>query len=50
MTVAPPVYEVPILIASSINLNLTCTVELSQLVDVPVTVTTEWTGMDQRNL
>ena len=47
MTVAPSVYVVPILIASSINLNLTCTVELSQLVDVPVTVTTEWTGPER---
>ena len=37
--VAPPL--VPIIIGSSIN--LTCTVELSPFVDVPVTVTTEWT-------
>ena len=26
------------------NVNLTCTVELSSAVDVPVTVNTEWTG------
>ena len=39
MTVAPP--AVPIVESS---INLTCTVELSPLVDVPVTVTTEWTG------
>ena len=39
MTVGPP--AVPIVESS---INLTCTVELSQLVDVPVTVTTEWTG------
>ena len=38
--VAPPL--VPIIIGSSVN--LTCTVELSPFVDVPVTVTTEWTG------
>ena len=40
MTVTPPL--VPIIVGSSIN--LTCTVELSPFVDVPVTVTTEWTG------
>ena len=40
MTVDPPVALV--IIDSSIN--LICTVELSPLVDVPVTVTTEWTG------
>ena len=40
MTVAPPL--VPIIIGSSIN--LTCIVELSPFVDVPVTVTAEWTG------
>ena len=39
MTVDPPA---ALVIDSSIN--LTCTVELSPLVDVPVTVTTEWTG------
>ena len=41
MTVTPPV--VPIVESS---ITLTCTVELSQLVDVPVTVTTEWSGPD----
>ena len=40
MTVAPPL--IPIIIGSSIN--LTCTVELSSLVNVPVTVNTVWTG------
>ena len=40
VTVTPPL--VPIIVGSSIN--LTCTVELSPFVDVPVTVTTEWTG------
>ena len=39
MTVGPPVVTI---VGSSIN--LTCTVELSPLVNVPVTVTTEWTG------
>ena len=41
MTVTPPV--VPIVKSS---ITLTCTVELSSLVDVPVTVTTEWSGPD----
>ena len=40
--VTPPV--VPVTVGSSIN--LTCTIELSQLVDVPVTVNTVWTGPD----
>ena len=39
MTVGPPV--VPIVEST---INLACTVELSPFVDVPVTVTTEWTG------
>ena len=39
--VTPPV--VPIVESS---IALTCTVELSSLVDVPVTVTTEWSGPD----
>ena len=42
MRVIPPV--APIIVGSSTN--LTCTVELSPLVDVPVTVNTEWTGPD----
>ena len=42
VSVTPPV--VPIIVGSSIT--LTCTVELSSLVDVPVTVTTEWSGPD----
>ena len=37
--VTPPV--VPVIVGS-----LTCTVELSPLVDVPVTVNTVWTGPD----
>ena len=44
MTVTPLVIRVPIIVGSSTN--LTCTVELSPLVDVPVTVFTEWTGPD----
>ena len=40
--VTPPV--VPIIVGSSIS--LTCTTELSPLVDVPVTVNTVWTGPD----
>ena len=40
--VTPPV--VPIIVGSSIS--LTCTVELSPLVDVPVIVNTVWTGPD----
>ena len=40
--VTPPV--VPIIVGSSISLP--CTVELSPLVDVPVTVNTVWTGPD----
>ena len=40
MRVTPPV--VPIIVGSSTN--LTCIVELTPLVDVPVTVTTLWTG------
>ena len=43
MTVTPPVAS--IIVESSIT--LTCTVELSPLVDVPVTVTTEWSGPDR---
>ena len=35
---------IPIIVGSSIN--LTCTVELNPLVDVPVNVTTEWSGPD----
>ena len=42
MTVTPP--AVPVTVGSSIN--LTCTVELSRLVDIPVTVNTVWTGPD----
>ena len=42
MRVTPTV--VPIIVGSSTN--LTCSVELSPLVDVPVTVSTEWTGPD----
>ena len=34
----------PINIGSIVN--LTCTVELNPVIDVPVTVTTEWTGPD----
>ena len=41
MAVTPPV--VPIVESS---VTLTCTVELSPLVDVPGTVTTEWSGPD----
>ena len=41
VTVTPSV--IPIIFAGS-SLNLTCTVELSPLVDVPVTVNTVWTG------
>ena len=42
VTVTPSL--VPIIVRSSTN--LTCTVELSPLVDVPVNVSTEWTGPD----
>ena len=41
MAVTPPI--APIIVGSSINLS--CTVELSPLVDVLVTVSTEWTGL-----
>ena len=40
VVVTPPVYAI---IAGS-SPNLTCTVELSPAVDVPVTLNTEWTG------
>ena len=43
MTVTPPVDGV---IAGSKSLSLTCTVELSLAVDVPVTVNTMWSGPD----
>ena len=43
MTITPPVDAV---IAGSKSLSLTCTVELSLAVDVPVTVNTMWSGPD----
>ena len=44
VTVSPPT-GIHVIFAGS-SFNLTCTVELSPAVDVPVKVTTQWTGPD----
>ena len=43
VTITPPVDE----IIAGFSFNLTCTVELSSAVDIPVTVNTEWTRSDR---